>query len=1032
MPRSLTANAVTQKNTLAGAAPRIVVRIDWGGSIGTKYYADIELSTPVAAEARLKNASAIDQRLSGRGVQKVSDITVELYDDSDRTLLGYCDDVVLELKRCWVYQHFVGNDQSDMVPLLVGYVDSPVVWSEADVPTLRFDVTDIVTGIDETVGHIATLDDFPYIPPENEGAMLPLVFGRVEDLKALMVQGGWEGSLMLALQAEDDTLLVDGGERFPQDQEIEIRVGGEHITGTMHGRTFTISERNVAIFDGVTSANTSDSQMSVYDKDGPERDNVFAGYFIHLSGRDPVECRRYWSETGKILLTESLGEVIGAGVGYTVRGLASVPELVDAGTNVQLVSEAACYYVINDVPSGKVVSVKGYKIFELVDPGGNTRQIEELVEVPDNYYSVDLYDTTTFPGLGRPITTVSLPQPLTQMPGEIWASNDLWVEMDGYKHSGSVVRNPARVIQRLLVDFGPLEEADLDSDSFDDAADELADRRFGFALAEQRRLVELCADLSYQAQCDLMALAGVLYLFYKDDNPGTSEATFDDDDGEGVTGVVLDSPALTWQAVEDLCSEVHVSYKPDLSGGMNRGRSFQLDDETAEDAFGKRTLELDFWAYRIRRHAQITAQYYLNHYDRAWQSAHLATHLSSLQLLPADWSTVGGLPFWSAGQKARVDAEVQSDDGAPEADRIDYDLFLPIYPGCGTICEVPCQVGGCEGKTEHACADSCELADCESACETGCQSVCQLSCVSACEQGCEDQACEAGCEVAGCEGACQAANENACDASHCESGCESGCESEGCQLDCESNGCQSSCELDCETEGCESQGCESTCQIACEAQGCQLACEGIGCQSAAESHGCESWCEVDCESGGEVACGGSCETEGCEAAGCEISGCETGCQGWCESDCESGAEASASGCSFCGGNIKAITIQIANSPACVQADGVWTLPYLYTMFGTDCIYRVESGGVGVELILLSSGARLVTVADLSDGSWAGSWLSKNFNASAPSTQWSAGYVSGMGSCGATGTAYNGDVAHGDCLANTDYQDATVTVTQWLN
>ncbi len=655
MARTLTTFTATQKARADGAEPILILRLDWGGAIGTKYYADRDLTTPVTAEGRLVNAAAVELSLSEHGVQAVSDVRLEL-SDHDGALSALTAQTPLVLKNATLYQHFAGGETGDLVPLLTGHVDDPLEWREADA-ILAFAVTDILTGHDVTIGHLINQDDFPTVV--DAGAALPLVFGQVEQLAGVQAAGGRRGTLLRDVGANTSIFYIEGGENFPQDTSIGIVIAAETITGTMHGRVFTVTART------------------------PKYSRIFSGGTVRLAGDHLV-------------------------------------------------------YVVNDARSRAVTRVRALKNFKLRSGAEGTRDVAQLVEIPARHYTVNLNDTTTFPALGRPMTTITFATPLTELYNTEWAGDEIWVDLEGYTPDGSELpEHPTEVIRALLTDFGGLTAAQIDDDSFAAAQTAWPDGQFAFALREQRELRDLLADLAFQARLQVLVLAGVVYLLPLSDAPTTAQAEFGDDN------VAEASLALTTTAVEEIWSECTVTYDPDLSGRRSQSaRTFTLKDATAETAWGRRAQELNLWAYREARLAKAVAQDYLNHHARAWQKLTLRTFLDTLELLPLDWVSVGGLVGFGLGQPARVESSSRR-PGAEggEADVIEYDLYVPVYPGCATTCQTACQAGGCEGAVEHAAATNCETV-----CETSCQEACELVCVTACQAACE-LLCQTSCQT---------------------------------------------------------------------------------------------------------------------------------------------------------------------------------------------------------------------------------------------------------------------------------------------
>lgn len=861
MSRTLTSAATTESAKATGAKPRLVLRVDFGGAIGTKYYSDTALSTPVTAEARLMNAGELNLQLSGQGLHAVSDISIEL-SDSDATLRGYLDATTWAMKRATLYQHFVGNNEADMLPLLVGYIDGAPQWKEADA-TVEFDITDAMTGYNVTIGHVAGVSDFAGICPDQEGISLPLVFGRVKDLKCVQVTGGLKGSLVSDLAVGDASCVVEEGEKFPQGTAITVRINGEYLTGSFAGKKFTITGRNTAVFTGTSTDNTSGNIHAVYDSAGPSRDNVFSGMWIDIGvGYWAAKVEKYFGSSGKYQLYVPIRQdgttkpqLIGAGTTYYVRGLFTTPSFHFAGSTVEYVQGLpTVYYIANDARSLAVHRVKGLKKYEnAVGTGGSgNSSTEQLVDIPADLYSVNLKDTTTFAALGRAVTTIALAQPLTQLEGQEWASDDIWVELSGYTRDGaSMIQNPADVIRYLLQDFGEIPAASIDTASFAAAATSTAYRNFSFALREQRQMSALVADLAFQAQCQLLVIGGVVYLYYLSDQPGTSRKTFDATTNDNVDE---NSVTRTWQPLDSIWTEITAVYEPDLSDRREaKEHKFILKDATAEASFGRRVgQEMDLWAYRNVNQAKAVAQYYLNRHSRAWGRMVFRSYLEALALLPMDWVTVGGLVGLAAGQKAMIEglhhAPGSGEDERP--DKIEIETFIPVYPGCATTCEIPCEGAGCEGGAEHGCVTACETS-CTSTCETSCQDNCQLTCVTKCELGCTlacQQDCQTtveqtGCAGGSCETTCQEGCVADCMTGNQASDCDSSVESGPCKWDCMTVSNQTSCSM----YSCQSYSDEPVSCTACETA-CQVTCQ-LTCQAYIEA-GCDVRCEANCENGG--------------------------------------------------------------------------------------------------------------------------------------------------------------------------------------
>jgi len=922
MTRQLTAAAQTQSQS-GSTTPINIVKIEFGGSVGTKFYSDRPLgdadaSSALDADARVVRWGRISSVLAEQTASAVGDCTLEL-SDPDGTLKGYFDAVEFQRKRVTVYQYFGELDESDLAPLLVGMIDAPIRWIRSEA-LLRFDVTDISSFHRITVGHVATRDILPLVSERDENAVLPLVFGKVKRSEAVSAQAGPVAILVRACTSADDLLFVDDASRFPQNQSIQIRVDHELIEGYFSGNTFHVTARGV---DLIPSSYTT-RQVDIHEIEDDTltgEENEYVPYYIRID--DPGSSTHYrpiWyysAELHRLGFTYGIvydGDywAVPEGTEYAITSWARRHR---AGSEVYYVQNSYVY-ILNDAPSKAVHRVEGYgRVFDeevLDDDEKNQLDIEGYVPIDPNLYIVNLNDTTSFPDLDRAVTTLTF----KCNPKEFYArlrDNRLWADIDGIEDegdgSGALVENPAEIIRTFLIRWVGLDEGDMDGDSFDDAGDALEGFKMAFALTRQCDALHLCADLAFQARCALLWEDGIAKLTVLRNRVGTAALTV------GAAHLAENGLEIGRRDINDLASEVTARYHY-----AQETRAVMLRDDAVEAAFGRRVRVLELWAYADRRMAVSIARFWLSRWKYLFEEVRLSTFLPALKLQRNDTVELDMSEHFTASQKATVCEVIhQPGSGEPEVmDKVTLGLRLPIVAGCDSTCETECESSGesgcllaceieaesgcwqcetqCEALCELACTTEAELhcivADtgggfpggcggCETSCETGCETSCETGCEVACEVGCE-VACESGCETS-CETACEISCETGCELS-CESGCEVSCET-SCEIACET-GCEVSCETSCEI-ACET-GCEISCEVACEVTcetGCEVSCEA-GCEVT-----CETGCEVSCEAGCEVTCEVTCET-GCEIsceAGCEVS-CETGCEVTCETGCEASCE----------------------------------------------------------------------------------------------------------------------------------------------
>ena len=878
MTRSLTSATQTQR-ALTSTSPANILKIAFGGETGTRYYADRDLGSgdglsPLNAQGRVLVWGRISLVLAEQKAPALGDCTIEMA-DPDGTLEDIFKAVELQRKKVTLYQYFENLGESDLVPIMAGIINAPVRWIEKS-GSLRFDITDISTFYRATVGCVADRDTFPTVAERDENKVLPLVFGRVTRSPAVQAKAGAAATLVRACTATDTRLYVDDASHFPQNQTIQIRIEKELIQGQFQGNTFHVDARGIELVSSST-VTAAAGMFHLEDDTLPGEENEYAGYFIRVTDPgDTVHHRRihyYSAELHRIcyipevLYNEAQWE-IPAGTTYAITSWARSHE---AGLPVYFVQENYVY-ILNDAPSKAVRSLVAYgQVLEETALTGGKREVLDIkgwIPVDPNDYTLNLNDTTSFPDLGRPVTTATF----RLNPKELYPqlkSDDLWADIEGVESegdgTGTLLENPADIIKALLSRWMGVEDAELDTASFTLAASELAGLRMAFTLARQWDALHLCADLAFQARCALLWDDGKARLVVLKNCVGTPSAEL------GAGQVVADSLQRGRTDIRHLASEVIGRFR---SGGETP--TVVVRDSAVEALYGRRVKTINLWSYDDRRMAVTIARFWLERWKYLYEEVRLTTFLTSLELQPNDVVTLNLTDHFPAAQRATI-REIIHQPGMGEAgimDAITLGLRLPVAAGCDSTCETECESWGesgcllyCEVQAELGCWQ----------CETQCEALCELACTTEAEihcivsdtgggggggcGGCETS-CEAGCET-GCEAACETSCEAACETT-CQGGCESSCEA-GCEVACEA-ACETSCEAGCEV------GCETGCEIACETS-CETACET----------GCEASCETSCETGCETSCEDSCEIA------CE-SGCETSCESACETSCQTGAE----------------------------------------------------------------------------------------------------------------------------------------------
>ena len=925
--RDLTPNTAGEK-AKRSTTPRLILGIEWGGDIGTRFYSDAPLgqadgTSALHAEGRVASWGSISAAITEATTNPVGDVSLELL-DADHALLAIINAVEPQRKRAVVYQWFAGLEEGDLLPVLRGIVNHPVAWREAEA-TLSLDLTDVSSYFQRTVGTIASDELFPNIAAEDVGKVLPLVYGKAKRVPGVFVGGGQATTLWRGMLATDDRFFADR-DGFPEGETIQVWVGNELLEGYWHGNTFHITRRGLTIYRGVTTE-TGANNLEIVDSRLPHtRDNEYRGHVAKVkTPAGSVEQRTIMHssvETNTIWFSPSFFDkegwmwVVPKGTPYEIGSYVG-PH--DAGTPVRRHMEQGFAFIVNDAASQAVdfVEVWGKVTQAFPGPKGRTSltmDIEGWVRLDPSDYAVNCNDTTTFPDLGYAVTTVTLRLPPTQLKHS-YTADRLVAQVRGVESagdgSGDLYENPADVLKSLANrSLGLVDDEDLDVESFAVAHAKLAYLRFAFAIQEAKDSLDLLADLAVQCRSQCVWEAGRLYLRVLPFATPPAVATL------SKSVIAADSLERSHSALDDVVTEYVGAIRETCVADE---RQLVARDEEAELLYSRRTETMSLWAYQRAGYAQAILEFWLHRRCRIYEDITVETMLTSLELERLDAVELDWPGQFDAGRRAVV-MGVDHAAGSGQDGQIDT-IRLSLRASVGD--------DSCETQDEEPviedCAETCET-ECQEPAELFCTSFCDGQCTSWCmlidTAGCGSEACESGCESDGCESGCES---GACEAGSCESdgdidwcafGFESGCPSA--EDDCAS--CQVSCIISCMNGGAE--GCmtkaEQGCDTCCRTYSCQTCCRvspasETGCGVETDCDGEETGCGVETDCGGEetgcgadtcqIFCMSTCAVVGCETeceSGCETeceSGCETECESGCETECESGCETECeSGC----------------------------------------------------------------------------------------------------------------------------------------
>ena len=730
--RTLTGPTITAANS-DSSMPYCLLQITFPAPVGVKWYAQEDFGSGDGshwndAQGRVLEWGQVRIEIKGENrVNVAGDCTIRLRDE-DKALFGYFQQCEPQRSRVTIYQAFRGGSASDLVAVHAGIVNAPCTWSERD-HAVTLDVTDISTYFDRTVGNFADRLDYPNVVQTDENKVIPLVFGHVKRARAVALNFGPVTELARQVGYYDMGLYVNDAEKFPQNTAIQIWVGGERINGQFNGNFFSISERGGPVYTGTVTALGMDCQH-FKDSALTGADGAWVGYYLQVTMPDGTSQRKiiasYDSATHTIgfgmysgyLYVDPLDETHTQWMGDTLLNGSSIYTLPvgatyqictnwsthAAGSRLYL-ARSSYTYVVNDAPSKQVYYVEGYGhpiIYLIAGPSGPYNQVapeEWYCVLNPTLYTVNRNDTTTCPG--RAVTSVTFNLPPSQVDSRL-KNDDLFITLDGVESAGdgtgTLLQNPADVIQAIHSRWMGMPADNIDADSFLAAKIATAPLQMGFALTQQKNGLALCADLAFQARCAEVFFAGKAKLIYLTNvmSPAGTPPTTGADRYLGS----LDIARREWNQI---ITEVTGAYVD------NAIKETIIVRSAAAEVFvgGRRAKTIDFWAYSSLPPVQGVATFWLNRWQYIWQQIALVDSLRRLDAEPYDVLDLDLAGWFGGGQLGRVMGIEQTLGGGAgrRVPAIKLTAELPYFPAgpCDTLIEAM-PPGGC-----WACENSCQL-----------------------------------------------------------------------------------------------------------------------------------------------------------------------------------------------------------------------------------------------------------------------------------------------------------------------------------
>ncbi len=284
MAKPVTSNFINILQTQTGTEPIFILGIKIGG--GINWYSSKKINGASPAILDIGECSS-NKRADSEGTTGSVNITLSDYDGASKALY---DSSPLEKAGASLYIGFEDQSQESAICILAGQITGPVEWNEES-RTLSFSVETVLEAED---AGFSAIDEFDDLIDDAKNVAWPMMFGSPAHVPALKVRKRTEGRLItpIRLRSElykfnvngsvavmDETCKVDSylgdaktenviyienGEKFPQEEEVEIVIDRVCFKGSFTGNLFTVKEANTPYYTNVDVVPLTDDPRIVF------------------------------------------------------------------------------------------------------------------------------------------------------------------------------------------------------------------------------------------------------------------------------------------------------------------------------------------------------------------------------------------------------------------------------------------------------------------------------------------------------------------------------------------------------------------------------------------------------------------------------------------------------------------------------------------------------------------------------------------------------------------------------------------------
>ena len=603
--RSISAASLAKLQEKTGTEPITIVEIDWVNSnqsevIGplTRYadreFTELELNGKILQVANIEDILNVSK--SG-----VSQSVALVLDDTDGSVKQIFNNVDIHKKRVWIYQWFSGIPITEKFLLFAGVIASPVVWKEGD-RTLAFTV--ISKGEDKEIGFSPEEGQFPTLPQNLVGTVWPLVFGKVAKLPFQRVD-----EITYRKEREDD-----GSNSSPVTTEgtgIEDPAIQPHLdqSSQQAANAQQLAQVNFIGYLQASGRARRAGELQEFDaiQKGKGPWSSLAKQFLDQGNKYLLEAQAIRRKIGQLIITQNAqkdntkksigvtnGEKMPQGVsmdinlggakhtGYFLGNQFVItnrvhPEaekygMADLGTNSlnPLIPRDTFFwadagspvgYSINEIildehedvlmPVRYIVSSTVWTTVQVVWAMRTINDVTSIYPVPVNYYR---QINTMFGTL--PVTMIYCPIPLSARVNANGKSEGWDDELWGFV-SSPIGPNTVDILRWIIETYTTHE---IDETSFDEVRELVDPYPSNFALQDRPQVMQVLADIAYQARCIIWLKNNKFYIKYKPKRD-TSIATITEAD------VIENTLEVSYTESEDLTTKYLAEWRSEYKSG---------------------------------------------------------------------------------------------------------------------------------------------------------------------------------------------------------------------------------------------------------------------------------------------------------------------------------------------------------------------------------------------------------------------------------------------------------------------------------